>query len=814
MDHIDAAAELFSSVMADVASYGDTIHSEEDTRLKVITPVLHRVLGWPLSETSTEEPSGGGFIDYKFSIKGRGRLIVEAKRDSRDLGLSHRAAARPFRLNGPVFSAQAAKEGIAQAIRYCGQKNTELACVTNGREWMVLRGSRLGDGLDTMDGMAFVFPTLESIQQHFATFYDLLSHNGAADFKYRAFFQEAEGIVIRPRAFHRAVRDPRSKRLLRANRLGTDLNRVMSSFFQRLSGDNDPNLLAECFVITRESDKADATLARISEDLVGTIRGLDTESGEQLTELIERIRQTQRHEFVLLVGTKGAGKSTFIDRFFRHVLPKEISQHCVVARVNVAESEGNEANIINWLNRALLTEIERTVFGQNGPSFEDLQGMFFDDYKRLSNGAWKPVYDSNRDLFRQQFGNRIEELRTNQPHEYILGIVRQIVNSRKKVPCLIFDNADHFTIEFQERVFQYARSIYEAVLCMVIMPITDRTSWQLSREGALRSFENHSLFLPTPDPRRVLDRRIKYLESQLDAERRQPGRDYFVNRGIHVSIDNLAAFSSALQSVFLSSSIVSRWIGNLANQDIRRCLEIAQSIIASPHLEISELVETYVTGTDMRIPPYKVQRALIQGDYNIYPNEINKYVRNTYALVDGVEASPLMTVRILQLLRDVRRSESESEYEDRFISVDQIVQYFQAMQVESAITIKFLGKMLDFGLCQSYDPTVTTIEDASKLEITLAGVQHLNWSRFDQDYNLAMLEVTPILDERAYDDLAGLCSQERRLTFRQRLRDFASYLAGEDQLYCRVPDHQAYRSQQKIVMGSRASQVTPRALPV
>lgn len=64
MDNIDAAAEVFSSVMADVGSYGDTIHSEEDTRLKVITPVLHRALGWPLNEISTEEPSGGGFIDY------------------------------------------------------------------------------------------------------------------------------------------------------------------------------------------------------------------------------------------------------------------------------------------------------------------------------------------------------------------------------------------------------------------------------------------------------------------------------------------------------------------------------------------------------------------------------------------------------------------------------------------------------------------------------------------------------------------------------------------------------------------------------
>ena len=524
MEPIDVAAERLTSVMSAIAGYRDTIRSEQDTRLKVINPVFHEVLAWPLGAIATEERSGEGYIDYKLSIGGRARLIVEAKRDGRDLGLRDRTTGRAYKLDGPVFVGDSVKEGVGQAIRYCGQKNAELACVTNGREWIVFRGSRLGDGLDSMEGVAFVFPSLEEVQAHFARFYDLLSYEAVEMFRYRALFQEAEGRPIRPHHFRRALKDPNTKYPLPHDKLSSDLDRVMTSFFRRLSGDDDPNFLADCFVVTRESQAADRRLARISEDLLGRIRNLDTASGDQLTELVDRVRMSQRNEFVLLVGTKGAGKSTFIDRFFRNVLPRHLREECVVARVNVADSSGHEAGIEAWLDQHLLEELERAVFGEGGPTFDELQGVFFlDEYQRLMTGAWKPLYERDKQQFKIDFGLHVERRREERPHEYIQRLVRDKVRSRRKIPCLVFDNADHFTIEFQERVFQYARSIYESALCLVIMPITDRTSWQLSREGALRYFESESLFLPTPLPRKVLQQRVEYLGVKLAEERREPG---------------------------------------------------------------------------------------------------------------------------------------------------------------------------------------------------------------------------------------------------------------------------------------------------
>lgn len=799
MEPIDVAADQLSSIIPQIQSYQHTIHSEEDTRLKVVNPMFAQVLGWPMSEIFTEEQAGSGYVDYKLTINGLARLIVEAKRDSRELGIESRGPGRAYKLNGPVFNTEAIKEGIDQAIRYCGQKNAELACVTNGHEWVVFRGSRLGDGRDTMAGMAFVFPTLDSVKEKFALFYDLLSYEAVKEFHYRAHFQEAEGRQIRAHIFRRALRDPNSRRLIAPDNLSSDMDRVMTSFFRRLSGDDDPDLLTQCFVVTRESRVADERLARISEDLIGRIRNLNTASAEQLTELIERVKATQRNEFVVIVGTKGAGKSTFIDRFFRHVLPKNLMEECIVARVNLADSEGDENQIATWLDQRLLEALETAIFNDQPPTFDELQGMFFDEYQRRSTGTLKYLYQRDKEEFKIDFGRHIERRREERPHEYIQRLVHHIVRSRKKIPCIVFDNADHFTVEFQERVFQYARSIYESEICFIIMPITDRTSWQLSREGALRSFESESLFLPTPSPKIVLMKRIEFLETKLAEEKREPGRGYFLGRGIPLSIDNLTAFTAALQAIFLRAGEVSWWIGNLANRDIRRCLEIAKSLVTSPHIEVHELLKAYFAHSYIYLPPHKIKRALIKGHYDLYPTGIHTFVHNIYSIENEVETSPLLGLRLLRLLRDAQKSDNG----DPFLTLDHIIEYCRAMLVDPSVTMAWLSRLLEAGLCLSYDPTVTAIGDAGKIELAPAGFQHLRWGTRDSTYAQAMLEVTPLADRVSFEKLSNLASRPFREIWRDELECFVDYLAAEDAKYCKVPDHEAYVTQKRLTLDLR-----------
>jgi predicted type IV restriction endonuclease len=156
VESIDGAFDTFTIISNEVIKLDKEKWSEADTRLKVIDQILFDVLGWDRLETSVEEPAGSGYTDYTLRTKNSARMVVEAKKDMVSFELAHRQSARAYKLNGPVFN-HAAKSAIEQAVVYSAFKNCELACVTNGAEWIVFRANRLGDGQDTLEGKGFVF---------------------------------------------------------------------------------------------------------------------------------------------------------------------------------------------------------------------------------------------------------------------------------------------------------------------------------------------------------------------------------------------------------------------------------------------------------------------------------------------------------------------------------------------------------------------------------------------------------------------------------------------------------------------------------
>ena len=798
-DHPDNIEHSFDTLKSLIAGLAQPHPADFDATEQIIKPILTGALDWceaDLTPCGTVSPP---FKCIRLCTQdaSRAALVIH----DGPLGLAGRNTDRPYQLQGPVLGSETseAAPGIRQACLVCGLKNCELACVTNGQEWIIFRGSRIGDGKDTLEGLAFVFPDLASIETNFKLFYDLLSKGPVTVLHFRAHFQEAEGQPIRSHTFSRTLRLPETCKPIERDQLARDLDRVMESFFQRLTGDQDPQMLSECFVVTKESEIAEHRIARISEDLINRIQTLDAASADALTDLIHKVHVSQRNEFVLLVGTKGAGKSTFMDRFFKLILPADIKKECLVVKVDLKDCHGSEASVVDWLNDTLLQNAERAIYDEQAPSYDEIQGMFFDEYTRWRTGSYQHLYDKDKEEFKIEFGRHIEKKREERPHDYICRLMGSIVRSRKKAPCLVFDNADHFSIEFQEKVFQYARSIYEREVCLVVMPITDKTSWQLSRQGALQSFDSVSLFLPTPSPKTVLERRIKYLDEKVSDEDEERGRGYFLGQGIQLELTHLKAFASCLQHVFLETGRASVWVGNLANMDIRRSLRLTRDIMSSPYMRVEELLKAYIASSSAVIPLLDVQRAIIRRQYTFYPVGNNEFVQNIYSLRTEIGTSPLLGLRILTALRDAQHSDVQGR--EAFMGVTQLYEYFQSMTVERRVVSLWLDDMLRTGLVLSYDPTLTSIDNVQKVELSPAGKQHLLWGANDETYVGSMLPVTPIFDQGTYDKLRGVPWGNRRYEWAAKLCIFLNYLLAEDAAYVRIPDHEAFDGQRKLLRG-------------
>lgn len=796
-DGVDLAFQSFLALLAQLPAFRESIQTESDVRLKIVDTVLTSVLGWAKADLLTEERAGAGYLDYKLSIDGIGRVIVEAKRIAREFDLSQRECANSYKLSGPTLKNADVQEGIRQAIEYSAYKGTELACVTNGDEWVVFRSNRIGDGSDTLDGKAFVFTSLECVRDSFATFYDLLSKDKVRKLTFRGLFQEAEGKIIRHAGFRRALRAVNTAVFLPQPDIIPELDRLMTSFFQRLSNESDREMVELCFVETKESKAAEQRLLRLAQDLVGHIRALDTGSGIQLTDLLDRAKTASLNQFILVVGTKGAGKSTFIQRFFSSQLPPALRDGCVSISVNLADSDGDERTILEWLRRTLLAKTEAALQGR-APTWDEIIGhMFFGEYQRWSTGTMAHLYKRDKEAFKIEFGKHIESLRETDPIQYLRGLLKNFVRARSQLPCLVFDNADHFSIDFQERVFQFARSIFEQELCVVILPITDKTSWHLSRQGALQSFESEALLLPTPSPRQVLEKRLNFVLKKIEQDQGKERGSYFVGKGIRVQSSDLVKFVRGLQEVFLNSERTASWMAQLANHNIREMLELARDVVNSPHIGLDEMFKAYVLGSAVHVPDFRTRKALIRSRYDIYVAASNKFVRNVFALNGELDTSPLLGLRILQALRDAVVVAGDTK--SRYISKEDLYSYLLAMGLERRAVSLWLEALLKHALVLNYDPTCTTEASATQLEISPSGELHLFWGSGNYDYIVAMAETTELLDDKAFRAIQD-ASRGHGLRRDEAMQDvFVQYLETEDGFYCRVPDHESYRGQMNIL---------------
>ena len=267
--------------------------------------------------------------------------------------------------------------------------------------------------------------------------------------------------------------------------------------------------------------------------------------------------------------------------------------------------------------------------------------MFFRTYKRWSEATYRDLYAVNKTMFKIKFGEYVEKRREEAPDDYALGLMRHTAVGRLKLPCVIFDNTDQHSSKIQEAVFQYAVSLKNNCVCFLLVPITDRSIWRLSKSGAFQSYSSRTFFLPTPPAKEILAKRISFIESKLAGDPSVSGR-YFSSKGIRISISNLNAFVQVLEEAFVSDEYLSGLIGKLSNFDIRRMLILAQRTICSPAFRVDDLVGVYVNKLNRGFDSKRAVRAMILGDYDRHVDQSSEFVVNVFSTEGSHPYSPAL----------------------------------------------------------------------------------------------------------------------------------------------------------------------------
>ncbi|RKE86259.1 ATP-binding protein [Rhizobium sp. AG855] len=789
--------------------------NESDTRLKAIDRILFEVLGWSHEAVFTEPTTESGYIDYLLTIgERRNALVVEAKRVGVLAPATKAERITEVSLSGPVV--KPLLPGIRQAFGYAVEKGAPVAAVTDGEAWLFFKAART-DGRPPLEGKGILFPTLASVFADFAIFAELLSPIAIVDRRHLAHLDGAEGMKVGDAEQHYFVFPPGEAKMKRRDPLANDAALLFSQFFSRLSGDQDKEMLRDCFVETGESRKADLELQKIIQKVLNNIAPISTDSGGALQVELERAMTSQRSETVLLIGNKGSGKSTFVDRFFDQILPLSIRERCVVARVDLGNYHGDPSRIVSWAILQLRDILEAGVCSNDPPTYEDLQGIFFREYQRWKTGSRRPLYERDRELFKEQFGVHMESRRENHPDEYVRLLLEWASSGHKRLPCLIFDNTDQFSVEVQDAVYQLAHSLESAGAVFNIVPITDRTIWRLAKAGALQSYSAKSFYLPVPEAKEIISRRVTFLKAKLRAEP-NAAKSYFSRKGFQIEVNNLQMLAEAVEKVFVENDYVSGLIGRLGNFDIRRMLKIAERIFLSPEIKIDEIIKSKFGGPSVTTDKFRTHRALIKGEYDRFTEVENDFITNVFETNPQRPGSPLLAFYILWVLRQRLNSNRSKDVDAAHWLTADLADYFERCGVPNEVLLEAVRRLYERRLIEALDPNVEVIGMADKVSIKESGVAHIELVTTSTVYVEQMGTTTGINDLSVRDELRV---RVRGGAFLE-LRDiFLRYLLKVDSIRMNIPSTPAYaqvteaRRQVKAISSTErpAGKRTPRAGP-
>lgn len=799
---VDVAFEKLTQSLTQLKADSATCGNEADCRLRVIDPILIDVLGWPKASIDTEVIDEKKRIDYILKdVSLVPQLIVEAKSlDTFELPSGHESG-RAYKLSGPVLRDAAIQDAIAQVAEYCRKRFLGYCAVTNGNDWLVFKGNRT-DSIPVEQGYAFFFQGIDSLAKNFRLFYSLLHREALHRRTHLSTFAEVDEGKSATFAFNRAVRPENRISLWPDDPLADEIGLVCHRYIAELQGAVDPEVLDDCFVETRESEDAELRLTRMTESLAQKVRSVGA-SGERLVKTVasavavadSKPEAGGAGELVLLAGVKGSGKSTFVSRFFRRILPKELRERCAFISVDVG-TYSDDTGVGTFVSKQFLAKLDDLLEAEGRLTYDHLQGAFFSDYQRLV-ATFKTEHDTKPAEFKTRFGNHVEGLRGTDPQAYIAGLVGHIAKGWERLPVVVFDNADHFSPTIQEEVFRYAVAISRNAaipVCLAIIPVTERTIWVLAQDSAFNSYPSTKFYLPAPPAEKVIERRVAYVSAKLKEEKLRSVERPF-GGSLKLSFANLFAVIESLQESLTKDASFFQLVAQLANGNIRDAFELFERVMTSGFLKLSDLVAAWVSGELRAIPHNRLIRALLKGDYLSFHSTSSKFVANVFSLSEEKRVSPLLPLRILACLRERDlAAKAKSKPAERDVPLQDVVDYFGMMGVAPTDLAAAIDPMLAKVLIESSDPLRNSFASAKSIAITPRGLAHLALARSDHFYIDSMAEVTLLHDEATFNNLRRLYDATP-IDFGTVKQEFARYLLNLDRQLCLVPQTAQFSDQ-------------------
>lgn len=363
------------------------------------------------------------------------------------------------------------------------------------------------------------------------------------------------------------------------------------------------------------------------------VHATELDDSAKPSELIGKLKTPKEleHKVLLLIGSVGSGKSTFIDHLYEVALPREVVEATVWCRMNMNAAPVSPNEIYGWLRQEIIQGCRSSRPNDDFDDLDVLSKVFSVEINKFKKGVGR-LYEGQPELYASKLAEHIQVMQGND-HVVANAHVRFTCGDRNKLFVVVLDNCDKKTRDEQLLMFEAAQWLQKEFRCLVILPLRDETYDNHRDQPPLDTALKDLVFrIEPPMFQQVLVSRVQLALKQLSGTGKEK-LHFSLPNGFTVEYarsDQAFYLASVVKSLFEHDKFVRRMIVGLSGRNMRKALEIFLEFCNSGHIGEDQIFKIRQSEGDYTIPFHQVATVLLRMNRRFYDSD-NSYIKNVFA---------------------------------------------------------------------------------------------------------------------------------------------------------------------------------------
>lgn len=723
------------------------------------------------------------FPDYIVSYSSVPFLVVEAKTPDEDI-----------------------KEGYREARLYATEVNASYPHQLNPIKYIICtNGSTLAYGFIDESEPRICFKCSE-LEPYFSSYHEINDEIGWINIQKYIYKIANE---LKPNGMFKV------RKLLGGGNIQDEeigLNDFASTITSSISHIINPKTLEDRELIVNEAYVTSKRRERFIDPIDKVIRAsrpyseVDTitlQDSENPKEILDKFRsyKTLENKILLLIGSVGSGKSTFIDYLQMKALPKNILDTTVWCRLNMNNAPVASSEIYTWLKENIIESCKNSLPEIDFDEIDVIKKVYGVELSAFEKGIGK-LYKSDENTYNIKLAEHLESCIKNLDLE-TKNIIKYVATGREKLFIIVLDNCDKKNRDEQLLMFEVAQWLQNEYKCLVILPLRDETYDNNRDTPPLDTIVKEMAFRIEPPPfQSVLINRIHLALRQFSKDKSEK-LQYKLSNGYKVNYpksEQAYYLVSIVNSLFEHDKFARRLIVGLAGRNVRKALEIFLEFCNSGYISDDYIFKIRQSKGHYKLPYHLVATVLLRLNRRYY-NGDESYVKNVFDTEDS-DQKPNYFCRfiILQWLKKNFKAKGDARVEGYF-KVSTVKDNLVNLGLEKDIIEREINYLLKEHCIVADHLKIDACNDNDMIRLAPAGFVHLELSS-NVSYLAALAEDTYFNDRlvaeaimyKIKDDLSKHLSRNTSI---ENATTFFNFINEQKQIF--IQSEESFSNSEELI---------------